>query len=231
MSGRELFAVLTCARCTWRSIDGASSAGTTCTPTTSAGPSRPDGLSQQVNSHAANRFVAFVRDAQSRPDREPMLRNVTPDLIQRFLAHLAQVEELAPASANQARRCLGTMFNRAIHKGLMEPGSNPVVRTDKITKAVISSPIRGPRARRSMFFAPEGRSCPVYGKSPQTFPNIVDGILGTYGERKAADRRLPGNKGQGAIGQVAVPLSYDLAQISCGRSPSPQILPSEALEE
>ena len=124
----------------------------------------------EINDGAAKRFVAFTRDAQSRPDRDPMLRDVTPDLVQRFMTHLANVERLSPATVNQARRLISTMFNRAIRKGLLETGCNPVSRTDK-----------APEIKRIKPTPSEAEVARLLRAALEPAPNVGRGVKGPAG--------------------------------------------------
>jgi integrase len=103
----------------------------------------------EANNREARRFLAYVRDAQLRADRNPMLRDVTPDLVQRFMAHLFDVEHLAPPTINHARGVLSGMFNVAVERGLIEPGGNPIPRTKplKMIRRVRATPTEAEVAR------------------------------------------------------------------------------------
>lgn len=103
----------------------------------------------ELNTQAARRFLAWLRDNQPRPDREPMLRDVTPDSVQRYLGYLRDSCGLSPATCNHHRRSLVTMFSRAIRKGLVEEGRNPVRLTDKVpeVKRIKPVPTEGEVAR------------------------------------------------------------------------------------
>jgi len=94
------------------------------------------------NNRAARRFLAFMRDAKTRGDRNPLLRDVTPDLVQHFMTHLSEVHHLAPPSVNYARGVLSAVFNLAVERGLIEPRANPIPRTKplKVVRRVKATP-------------------------------------------------------------------------------------------
>jgi integrase len=81
-----------------------------------------------LNRTACRQFIAWLED-ELRFTHEAMLKDVTPERLQDYLACRSKTQ--SPATANRDRRILRGLFSCALKKGVV--ASNPVLATDPVT--------------------------------------------------------------------------------------------------